>query len=139
MGVMPGSEMKTAVELSREYNAKIALIDQDISITLKKLGRRITFKEKFRIVKDLFKGMILRKSDIEPFDLTKVPSESLILKLINKVKERYPNIYDVLIGERNIIMAKGLYKIMNENKDKKILAIIGAGHEKGIFEIFKGN
>ncbi|AJF62388.1 MAG: TraB family protein [archaeon GW2011_AR20] len=139
VGVMPGSEMKTAFELSREYNTKIALIDQDISITLKKLGRRITFKEKFRIVKDLLKGIIFRKSDIEPFDLTKVPSESLILKLISKVKERYPNIYDVLIEERNIIMAKGLYKIMNENKDKKILAIIGAGHEKGIFEILKGN
>src|SRR3989338_847748 len=80
VGVMPGSEMKTAFELSREYNTKIALIDQDISITLKKLGRRITFKEKFRIVKDLLKGIIFRKSDIEPFDLTKVPSESLILK-----------------------------------------------------------
>ncbi len=139
VGVSPGSEMKMAVSLAKDYNAKIALIDQDISITLKRLIKKITFKEKLRILKDLLKGLILRKSDIEPFDLTKVPSEKLILKLISKVKEMYPSIYEVLIKERNHIMAKALNKIMNDNKDSKILAIIGAGHEKRVYEIIKGN
>src|SRR3989344_1940012 len=139
VGVSPGSEMKMSVSLAKDYNAKIALIDQDISITLKRLIKKITFKEKLRILKDLLKGLILRKSDIEPFDLTKVPSEKLILKLISKVKEMYPSIYEVLIKERNHIMAKALNKIMNDNKDSKILAIIGAGHEKRVYEIIKGN
>ncbi|MEK6907575.1 MAG: TraB/GumN family protein [Nanoarchaeota archaeon] len=132
VGVSPGSEMKIAIELSRNYNAKIALIDQDITITLKRLGKKITFKEKLRIVKDILKGFILRKSDIEPFDLRKVPSEELIEKLLSKVKESYPSIYEVLIKERNEHMAKALYKIINDNKDKKILAIIGAGHESEV-------
>ena len=139
VGVSPGSEMKLAINLGKEYDAKIALIDQDISITLKNLMKRITLKEKLRIVKDIFKGFVLRKSDIEPFDLRKVPKEELIVKLINKVRERYPSIYNTLIKERNEHMAKGLYKIMNDNKDKKILAIIGAGHERGIYEILQRN
>ncbi len=139
VGVSPGSEMKLAINLGKEYNATIALIDQDISITLKNLMKRITLKEKLRIVIDIFKGFILRKSDIEPFDLRKVPKEELIIKLIGKVKERYPSIYNTLIKERNEHMAKGLYKIMNDNKDKKILAIIGAGHERGIYEILQRN
>jgi pheromone shutdown-related protein TraB len=138
VGVSPGSEMKLAADLGRKYNAKIALIDQDISITLKKLMKRMTLKEKLRIVKDLFKGFILKKSDVEAFDLRKVPKEELIVKLIEKVKERYPSIYEVLIKERNEHMAKGLYKIINDNKDNKILAIIGAGHENGIWKILQG-
>jgi len=139
VGVSPGDEMKLAVNLGKEYNAKIALIDQDISITLKNLMKRITLKEKLRIVIDIFKGFILRKSDMEPFDLRKVPKEELIVKLIGQVKERYPSIYNVLIKERNEHMAKGLYKIINDNKDKKILAIIGAGHERGVYEILQRN
>ena len=139
VGVSPGSEMKIAINLAHQYNSKIALIDQDIGITLKKLIKKITFKEKLRIFKDLFKGFILRKSDIEPFDLTKVPKEEIIAKLVDKVKEIYPSIYEVLIKERNYIMAKALNKIINDNKDTKILAIIGAGHEKGVYELIKRN
>ena len=139
VGVSPGSEMKTAVNLSKDYGARIALIDQDISITLKRLSNKITLKEKFRILKDIFKGIILKKSDIEPFDLKKVPKEEIILKLINKIRENYPSIYEVLIKERNEHMAKALYKIINDNKDKRILAVIGAGHEQGIWEILQRN
>ena len=35
VGVAPGSEMKKAVQIAKELNCKIALIDQDVSITLK--------------------------------------------------------------------------------------------------------
>ncbi len=139
VGVSPGSEMKAAISLAQQNNIMISLIDQDISITLKRLGNKITLKEKFRILKDIFKAVISKKSDIEPFDLRKVPKQEIILKLINKVKENYPNIYEVLIKERNEHMAKSLYKLINDNKDKKILAIIGAGHEKGVSEILQGN
>ncbi|MEK6834631.1 MAG: TraB/GumN family protein [Nanoarchaeota archaeon] len=135
VGVNPGSEMKLAFKLAKENKIQIFLIDQEISITLKKLIKKFTLKEIFRFMADLFKGFILRKNDIEPFDLRKVPEEELIIKVIEKVKERYPSIYEVLIKERNEYMAKALYKIMDDNKDKKILSIMGAGHEKGVYEI----
>ena len=137
VGVKPGSEMTTAINLAKKYQLKIALIDQDINTTLKKLAKEITWKEKFRIIKDIIKGMVFKKGEVEKFDLTKVPSQELINKLVNKVKENYPSIYNVLIKERNEIMAKALYKIINMNKDKKILAIIGAGHEKEVIRIIR--
>ena len=64
-------------------------------------------------------------------------SKKLIKKLVDKVKKRYPNIYKVLIEERNIVMANNLRNIISRNKDKKILAIIGAGHEEEILEMIK--
>jgi len=135
--VTPGSEMKTAINLAKKNNIKIFLIDQDIQITLKKLAK-ISLKEKFKIIKDILKGLIFRKNEIEPFDLTKVPKEELILKLLKKVKERYPEIYKILIIERNEYMGKALNKIIHDYDDKKILAVIGAGHEKGVFDILQG-
>jgi pheromone shutdown protein TraB len=34
-------------------------------------------------------------------------------------------------------MAKNIYKIMSKNEDKRILVIIGAGHEKELLQLIK--
>lgn len=136
VGVAPGSEMKKAVKLARKKDIKIALIDQDIEITLKRFSKSLTWREKWNFIVDVVKAVFARKKVIE-FDLTKVPSKEIIKKLVGKVKERYPNIYKVLIVERNYVMAENLRKIMEAYPDKKILAIIGAGHEDDILELIK--
>lgn len=131
VGVLPGSEMKTAIKLAKKINAKIALIDQDISITIKRLMKTITWKEKFRFIKDFLVALIFRKPKLK-FDLRKVPSKKLINKLLKETKKRYPSFYKVLVKDRNKFLAKNLYKLSTSYKKRKILAIIGAGHEKGI-------
>ena len=134
VGVKPGSEMITAANIAKKKNIQIALIDQEIEITLKRLSQEITWKEKFNFIIDLLKAAIFRKKDIN-FDLTKVPEEKVIKSLISKVKKRYPAIYTVLIKERNKVISKNLFNLMRTNK--KILAIIGAGHEKEVLEMIK--
>ncbi|MFH1592882.1 MAG: TraB/GumN family protein [Candidatus Woesearchaeota archaeon] len=130
-GVLPGTEMKTAIKIAKKQRIKIALIDQPIGITLKRLMSKITWKEKRQFVKDLFLGFFFRKKRIQ-FDLNKVPSEEIIEKLMEETEKNYPNIYTVLVTERNHYMGKALYKLMHTFPDKQILAIIGAGHIKGI-------
>lgn len=130
-GIRPGTEMKTAIKLAKKLNLKIALIDQPINITLKRLMSKLTWKEKRQFIKDLFLGFFFRKNRIK-FDLNKVPSEKIIEKLMKETKKNYPNVYTVLVTERNRYMGKALYKLMHLFPDKQILAIIGAGHIKGI-------
>ena len=60
-----------------------------------------------------------------------------IKKLINKVKKRYPNIYNVLVKERNEVMAKKLARLMKDKPDDKLLAIVGAGHEEEIIDLIE--
>ncbi len=136
VGVKPGSEMLTAINLAKKHNLKIALIDQDILITLKKLTK-ISLKEKFKIIKDIILGLAFKKGEVIKVDLTKVPSQELIGKLVKKVKNAYPGVYNILIKERNELMAKALNKITNLNQDSKILAVIGAGHEKEVIRIIR--
>ena len=136
VNIKPGSEMKEAFKIARKKNIKVALIDQDIEITLKKFSKKLTWKEKFRFLVDIFKGIILRKKEID-FDLTKVPDKKVIDRLIKKVKKRYPNVYDVLIRDRNKVMARNLYSLINKNPEKRIVAVVGAGHEEEIIQIIK--
>lgn len=136
VGVMPGSEMKKAVKLAKKNKIKIALIDQDIEITLRKFSKSLTWKEKWNFFADVVKAVFSKKKTIE-FDLTKVPSKKVIKKLVGQVKKRFPNVYNVLIEERNHIMAENLRKIMKMHPDKKILAIVGAGHEDDILNLIK--
>lgn len=130
-GVAPGSEMKEAIMEAKKIKSKIALIDQDVSITIKKLSK-IPFKEKLSLLFDSLKQPF-KKTKI-PFDLRKVPSQKVINQLIDLVK-KYPNLYKVLIEERNKYMAKNLYKLMKEYNH--IIAIVGAGHEEEIIKEIK--
>lgn len=135
VGTPPGSDMLKAVQTARNVGADIALIDQDIRITLRKLSKTLTWKEKLMFVWDVIKGVVVRKPVIK-FDLRKVPSEEVIEKLTSLVKKSYPSFYKVLIEERNEVMSKSLYKLMSLNK--QIVAVVGAGHEKEIIRLVKG-
>lgn len=134
VGTPPGSDMLKAIQTAQKVGADIALIDQDIRVTLKRLSKTITLKEKLRFPWDILKGLILRKPVVK-FDLRKVPSEEVVEKLLAKVKEDYPSFHRVLVEERNETMSKSLYKLMSLNK--KIVAIVGAGHEKSIIALIK--
>jgi len=135
VGVSPGEEMKRAALLAKKQKAKIALIDQDARITLKKLTN-IPRKEKWRIFKDIINGL-LKRGPKTKIDLTKVPDKEFIKTVLEKIKERYPEIYSILIKERNVYMAKGLYKIMTLYPQANILAVVGAGHKSGLLEEIK--
>ncbi|MFH1210718.1 MAG: TraB family protein [archaeon] len=134
VGVSPGSEMLKAAHTANRTGADIALIDQDIAITLNRLTKSITWREKFRFVGDLLKGFFVRKPVVN-FDLRKVPSKEVIELLISKVKKDYPSFYRVLIAERNVYMSKNLYNLLTLNK--KVVAVVGAGHEEEIVALIK--
>ena len=136
VGVSPGAEMKQAVRIAAKEKIKLALIDQDIETTLKRLSRAITWKEKLNFIGDIIKALFIRKKGLE-FDLTTVPDKRIIKKLTNKLKESYPNVYKVLIEERNQVMANNIKNLMESAPDKKILVILGAGHIDDVIDLIK--
>lgn len=132
-GVSPGDEMKAAVKLAFERKLEIALIDQDIRLTLRNISRRMTWREKLRFIMEILTtGLFGSKLKI---NLSKVPSKEVIRKLTAQLRKKYPSLYTSLIEDRNKIMAKRLYTLMATNK--KILAIVGAGHEDEIISLIK--
>ncbi len=137
VGVMPGEDMLTAVRIAKEHKLEIALIDQDIGITLRNFSKGLSWKERFQFIKDIFKGIFFKKSQMKKYglkkmDLSKVPTGKVIQKLLGSMKIDYPNIYKALVEDRNHYMAKKLNFLRGKFPEKKILAIVGAGHIDGM-------
>jgi pheromone shutdown-related protein TraB len=135
VGVAPGSEMKQAILSARMAKAQLALIDQPIQRTLARFSKAFSWREKLQLIWDILSAPFKKKRI--RFDLRKVPSHKLIDEMLREVEFKYPNIYRVLITERNEVMARRLYAMSALNPDRKILAIIGAGHVRGILKLLK--
>lgn len=133
-GIQPGSEMLAAIELAREHKKKVSLIDQDLRLTLSRLSRMISWKERMRFIFDLIRAPFSRKMRIS---LDKVPEKKLISQLLLILKERYPNLYSVLVEERNVFMAARLRAISQAHPESKIMVVVGAGHAEGLLSLLK--
>ncbi len=77
------------------------------------------------------------REGLKELDLTKVPEKAVISRMIKEVKKRYPNLYRVLIEERNEVMARNLSNVVQRHPESKVLAIVGAGHEEEIISILR--
>ena len=129
VGIKPGSDMLCAVELARDNHKHIALLDREVGVTLQRLSKAIGWREKLNFLADIFIAPFSKSLRI---NLKEVPEKELIRKLLGLLRRRYPGVYRVLVEERNKVMAFKLKALMENYPDKKILAVIGAGHEEDL-------
>ncbi|MFQ3275125.1 MAG: pheromone shutdown protein TraB, partial [Candidatus Nanohaloarchaea archaeon] len=96
-GVMPGEEMLLAYQTAEKNDIDVALIDQDIRITINKL-KDVSFWEKLKAGAQLLVGLIFSGS----FEIAnEIPEEELIDQLLFEMEFKFPEMYDVLVEQRN--------------------------------------
>ena len=129
-GVEPGSEMVAAMDEAKKHNLEVALVDRDISITLKRAWRKMGIREKFRLAWEFIKAIIgYDEEELEDLDLKKLMDQDVISAMMEEFGEIAPSVATVLIHERDQYIAK---KILDESKKGKVVAVVGAGHLNGI-------
>jgi len=128
-GVMPGEEMLHAYEKSMEEDREVALIDQDISVTIQKL-KSIRFSEKLKA----FAQLVISFVGSTGFDLNDIPEDEFLDQLLFEMAFKFPDMYDVLVEERNEHMTRALKQVQQDNPDADIVAFVGAAHRKAIEE-----
>lgn len=121
-GVKPGEEMLTAVKKANKIGADVILIDRDIGITFNRLWHKMSILEKLKLFWHIFKGL---------FNEEKVEDVlSNIDSLIEEFRRVSPRASEVLIDERDAYMAYNILKA--GERYGKIVAVVGAGHKRGI-------
>ncbi|WP_456471644.1 TraB family protein [Methanocaldococcus sp.] len=130
LGIKPGSEMKKAIEVANIKGIPIALIDRDVNITFSRLLNKLTFKDKTKLLFELFSDKEIEVDNNLLEEMKKNPK-----KYIELLKEISPKMYEVFVDERDRYMAKNLYEISKSKKE--VLAIVGAGHVDGIIKYLK--
>lgn len=126
-GQQPGAELLAAVQEAEAAELEVALIDRDIQTTLRRAWKKMRFREKVRILWSLL-------GDDEDEDAPEVnellEDQDLLTSLMEELRTFSPGAGLVLIDERDSYLA-GKLALLHED-EKKTLAVVGAGHLKGI-------
>ncbi|MEF8880608.1 MAG: TraB/GumN family protein [Candidatus Nanohaloarchaea archaeon] len=125
-GVMPGDEMVYAYECAQNQGLDVALVDQDIRVTmqrLKEVGRKEKVKAGLSIILGFLGG--------EKFDVSSIPDDKVISGLVEELREEFPGLYRVLMKERNRYIVEALEKVDHQNEGD-VVAFLGAAHVKPV-------
>lgn len=131
MGVKPGKEMLIAIETAQGLGIPFTLIDRDVEVTLRRAVARMGLMEKLRTVKEFLWGLSMTGEDVSK-EVEGLKGEGKVAEVLEGFREVSPNLYEVLVRERDAYMAQ---KILGLQKDYgNILVVVGAGHKRGIEE-----
>lgn len=132
LGVKPGAELMAAVEKAKENNAELVLADRDVQITLKRTWGNLSFFNKVSVMVGLMGGMFT-KEEITAEELEKIKEKDQLSEMMDTFAKEFPRIKEPLIDERD----KFLISSIREASGKKIVAVVGAGHVRGMVEQFE--
>jgi len=105
-------------------------------MTIRKMSK-LSFGRKMRMFFSIVgKSMSKKNRKLMKFDLNKVPSDKVIAQMMNLIRVEVPDLYKILIDDRNHYMCKRLLKL-RESHDGPILAVLGAGHVDGMRKILE--
>ena len=131
LGVEPGADMRAAVRAANEKDISIALIDRDISTTFKRIYRSIPWYQRFKLFAALT-ASVFSSQKISEDEIEQLKHGDIIETSFNEFAEQDMDLFKPLIDERDQFMAAKLDAAIEEKQPKNILAVIGAGHLKGI-------
>lgn len=127
LNIKAGSEMIKTIEICQKKNIPFNLIDREINITIKRVWNSISLWEKVKLLSQLVTSLFfIPKIDKEKVEELK--EKDTLSSLIEELAKDFPRIKKVLIDERDIYLASKATK----SQGKKILVVIGIGHQAGI-------
>ena len=132
MGVKPGDEMKSAIEMSKDLNIKTALVDRPVQVTLKRAWARSSFTNKSKLIAIMLSSVFTREK-LSPEEIEKLKMESAMDGVMSDVSDELPSVKEVLIDERDQYLASKIWKA----EGKKLIAVLGAGHLPGVERFLK--
>ena len=129
LGTKVGGEMIQGIESAEEAGAELVLADRSIQTTFLRLWRLLGFKEKMKL---LFSFAMGEEGDEEltEADIAALLEQDALEAILGEVKDEFPVIGQVLIGERDQYLAN---KIKNA-PGPKVLAVLGGAHVPGVTE-----
>ncbi len=134
VGVKPGSEMLAAIDTAEEVGAHVALIDRDLRVTLRRAFARLSMREKLGLLKELMELGGVSREEIER-EMRELKNEEHLSDVLSALAEMSPALYEVLVRERDAYMAARLLEL--ERVYGNVVAVVGAGHRKGIEEFLE--
>jgi pheromone shutdown-related protein TraB len=137
IGVQAGQEMIRAVELAREKNLRLEVIDRNVSTTLQRVITGVSFWQKMKIISGLIAGIFVGE-EISEEQIEDLKKGDMLHAVVEEFGATMPQVKSVLIDERDEYMTGRLMQLGDsEDAPKNIVAFVGAGHLVGMMPRFE--
>ncbi len=130
--IRPGAEMHKAIEISKELDIPLLLVDRDIKITLRRAWYNISLLDLSKIV---FSSIFSKGSDddISEEEIEALKNEDELSSALKEFSDRLPKLKNALVDERDVYMSS----MLCESKSMTTLAVVGAGHVPGMLKLLE--
>ncbi len=129
-GVKPGSEMLAAIEEAEAHQMPIALIDRDIQITLSRFWGKMRLWEKIKLAGALLYSLVGIGGQGQEIDVDSLIDQDVVSAAMEEFRKFSPRGAQALIDERDAYLAHQI--LMLGGRYERVLAVIGAGHVRGV-------
>ncbi|MBI5556169.1 MAG: TraB/GumN family protein [Deltaproteobacteria bacterium] len=127
LGVMPGSELLEAATTAQAKNIPVSLCDRDVRVTMRRAWKSTSFWRKNYLVASLL-ASLFEETEITEEKLNELKETDVLSELLAELGKALPELKTVLIDERDTFLAEKIKRA----KGQKIVAVVGAGHIKGV-------
>ncbi len=132
LGIEPGLEMKTSIKYAQELDLPLVVIDREVGTTLKRVYHNVPFWKRLYIIAGLFTSVVSRETVSEE-EIEKLKTGDLLETTFAQFSEDANDLFVPLIDERDRYMTAKLLQALKDYPGKNLLAVVGAGHVKGMF------
>lgn len=133
---MSGIDMLAGIESADKYDIPVALVDQDMKVTINRFSEEVSLKELFKMVG--YSGLAYLqfwKSSDKNLEEQVDHNNMDVDNIINQMGSSFPSFKKVFLDERNDVIAENVIELSNEFEE--IALIIGAAHEPGVRDILE--
>jgi pheromone shutdown-related protein TraB len=141
LGIEPGAELKAAALEARERGLDMRLVDRDVGITFKRASQRLGWWGRAKLAGGLVTALFADE-EIAGDDIEKLKQGDMLEASFIEFAGDNPALYEAVIAERDRYMAANLRAIALEAQPprqgaagvarREVLAVVGAGHLKGL-------
>lgn len=136
LGIEPGAEMRTAIKDATEAKLPVLLIDREIGTTLKRIYSNVPWWRRMELYSGLL-ASILSRETVSAEEIERLKEGDVLESAFSQLAEKEKHLFKPLISERDEYMSARLLKESMENKYQHTLAVVGAGHMKGISQFMQ--
>ena len=131
LGVQPGAELRAAALGARERGLSLRLIDRDVGTTLKRAWYALGFWGRAKLMSGLGASLFVDEQ-VDAAEVEKLKHGDILESSFGEFARETPQLYDKVIAERDRYMAARLREYADDARE--VLAVVGAGHLKGLAE-----
>ncbi|GGA75338.1 pheromone shutdown protein [Arenimonas soli] len=135
--VEPGAELKAAAVGAQARGLRLALVDRDVGITLRRAFGALGFWGRTKLIAGLGASLLADES-VEEEEIERLKKGDFLEASFGEFAAGSPPLYRAIIAERDQYMANRLRQVGAEG-GREVLAVVGAGHLKGLAEHLRGN